>query len=377
MAPCNRDHPGVERRSANGASSGSSQNPLIGHVRRHLRNAAGTVDPKLAHERQREKYERRIHEELSRLLHMEEEAFFYFSPGGGDVTSWTQRKHASNYWTGLSDPTAPESDGSDTNWTPQTRPSWRQPVWRRADHRFFWNSHIMTEAIQDADRVLRSQGFPDYGAEPRLDVQSGLFESQISDLEGLITPIIQGYVEMEKLSLLPTTSVSGAKKPVPVVTQHPTSVPSSHQNEQREVTVYYSPMGRDPSLEDRGSVVFHGLNDAPPQPETMPTPNLSLSDYPDTKDFGVSSCLDDVSELVTSVATVTEPFEPRTPIEAPTGPGVFQPLSTRKSSSMGNITVVLISRRSRFRAGTRYRRRGIDHDGHVANYVETEQVSQP
>jgi len=34
----------------------------------------------------------------------------------------------------------------------------------------------------------------------------------------------------------------------------------------------------------------------------------------------------------------------------------------------------LISRRSRFRAGTRYFRRGIDKDGHVANFNETEQI---
>ena len=33
-----------------------------------------------------------------------------------------------------------------------------------------------------------------------------------------------------------------------------------------------------------------------------------------------------------------------------------------------------MSRRSRYRAGTRYFRRGIDRDGRVANFVETEQV---
>ena len=33
-----------------------------------------------------------------------------------------------------------------------------------------------------------------------------------------------------------------------------------------------------------------------------------------------------------------------------------------------------MSRRSRYRAGTRYFRRGIDHEGHVANFVETEQI---
>ncbi|EUB64188.1 Phosphatidylinositide phosphatase SAC2 [Echinococcus granulosus] len=38
------------------------------------------------------------------------------------------------------------------------------------------------------------------------------------------------------------------------------------------------------------------------------------------------------------------------------------------------VTLTIISRRSQFRAGCRYRRRGIDERGYVANYVETEQV---
>lgn len=36
--------------------------------------------------------------------------------------------------------------------------------------------------------------------------------------------------------------------------------------------------------------------------------------------------------------------------------------------------LALVSRRSRMRAGTRYKRRGIDENGDVANYVETEQI---
>jgi len=38
------------------------------------------------------------------------------------------------------------------------------------------------------------------------------------------------------------------------------------------------------------------------------------------------------------------------------------------------FTLALVSRRSRCRAGTRYKRRGIDEEGNVANYVETEQI---
>ena len=39
-----------------------------------------------------------------------------------------------------------------------------------------------------------------------------------------------------------------------------------------------------------------------------------------------------------------------------------------------HIRLCLVSRRSRYRAGTRYFRRGVDREGHVANFVETEQI---
>ncbi|KAK8927387.1 Phosphoinositide phosphatase SAC1 [Metarhizium anisopliae] len=38
------------------------------------------------------------------------------------------------------------------------------------------------------------------------------------------------------------------------------------------------------------------------------------------------------------------------------------------------LTIIIISRRSRYRGGTRYFTRGLDEDGHAANYNETEQV---
>ncbi|XP_044259683.1 phosphatidylinositide phosphatase SAC2 isoform X2 [Tribolium madens] len=38
------------------------------------------------------------------------------------------------------------------------------------------------------------------------------------------------------------------------------------------------------------------------------------------------------------------------------------------------FTLCILSRRSRFRAGTRFKRRGVDEDGQCANYVETEQL---
>jgi hypothetical protein len=41
-----------------------------------------------------------------------------------------------------------------------------------------------------------------------------------------------------------------------------------------------------------------------------------------------------------------------------------------------NIQLILISRRNCYRAGVRMHCRGIDDDGNVANYIETEQVKK-
>ena len=54
----------------------------------------------------------------------------------------------------------------------------------------------------------------------------------------------------------------------------------------------------------------------------------------------------------------------------------FDPVVAVKTCTISGKTFnyVLISRRSCFRAGTRYYIRGLDSEGHAANYVETEQI---
>ncbi|KAI9825873.1 MAG: hypothetical protein M1832_000814 [Thelocarpon impressellum] len=52
--------------------------------------------------------------------------------------------------------------------------------------------------------------------------------------------------------------------------------------------------------------------------------------------------------------------------------GMMRITTTRVNASP--LTFILITRRSRYRAGTRYFSRGIDEQGHVSNYNETEQV---
>lgn len=48
--------------------------------------------------------------------------------------------------------------------------------------------------------------------------------------------------------------------------------------------------------------------------------------------------------------------------------------SDPEAEDVASVQYILISRRSRYRAGLRYQRRGIDDAAHVANFVETETV---
>jgi len=71
------------------------------------------------------------------------------------------------------------------------------------------------------------------------------------------------------------------------------------------------------------------------------------------------------------VVPVTQGWVQSSAFSVPIPPNPLDP-----SISLGAVPVdlVLISRRSRDRAGLRYQRRGIDDEGHVANMVETEMI---
>ncbi|XP_053307127.1 phosphatidylinositide phosphatase SAC2 isoform X2 [Spea bombifrons] len=73
-----------------------------------------------------------------------------------------------------------------------------------------------------------------------------------------------------------------------------------------------------------------------------------------------------IEELVVNYNETSddEKSSPETPPQEPTCVDDIHP----------RFLVALISRRSRHRAGMRYKRRGVDKNGHVANYVETEQL---
>ena len=47
-----------------------------------------------------------------------------------------------------------------------------------------------------------------------------------------------------------------------------------------------------------------------------------------------------------------------------------------KPGDTTRVDYIIMSRRSRDRAGLRYQRRGVDDDAHVANFVETETITR-
>ncbi|VDP24603.1 unnamed protein product [Schistosoma margrebowiei] len=141
------------------------------------------------------------------MLQSEDESYFYFSPGGGDLTNWTQRKTHPSYWNGvpvntddlLTDNTTSEEQSYYSS--KQFKPVWHQPVWRRADERFFWNFYLISQPIIEADRMLTTCGFPAYGSNFKSSESLTQFNSLVTDLEGLLMPIVQGYVHFEELIL--------------------------------------------------------------------------------------------------------------------------------------------------------------------------------
>uniref|UniRef100_UPI00358E7CFE phosphatidylinositide phosphatase SAC2 isoform X1 n=1 Tax=Myxine glutinosa TaxID=7769 RepID=UPI00358E7CFE len=159
----------------------------------------------------KERLERRLLEELLKMF--TDSNSFYFSPTY-DITNTVQRQRP----------------GKDTD----------QPIWKKADDRFFWNKVMLQDLIDSKDK----------------------------ESDFWIMPIIQGYVQIEKMV------VNYAESP-------------DDERCSPEIPAY----------------VVH--TDDVPLPEFL---------------------------------------------------------------------VALVSRRSRHRAGMRYKRRGVDRHGHVANYVETEQL---
>ncbi|KAJ3610230.1 hypothetical protein NHX12_022324 [Muraenolepis orangiensis] len=207
---CKKHHFGIDRPEKLAPSPDDSKF-LMKTLTQIKSNVAVPIKKKVKENKERERMERRLLDELYKVF-MDSDSFYYSMTY--DLTNTVQRQG--------------DSGKSDL------------PLWKQVDDRFFWNKHMIRELI----------------------------DLQVPEVDFWVTPIIQGFVQVE------------------------------------ELVVNY--------------------NESPDEERSSPeTPPQELT------------CVDDI--------------HPR-------------------------FTVALISRRSRHRAGMRYKRRGVDTDGHVANYVETEQL---
>ncbi|XP_054840087.1 phosphatidylinositide phosphatase SAC2 isoform X1 [Eublepharis macularius] len=174
-------------------------------------NVSASNKKKVKESKEKERLERRLLEELFKMF-MDSDSFYYCLTY--DLTNSVQRQSACE--------------------------KANLPLWKKVDDRFFWNKHMIQDLISIGS----------------------------SEVDFWVTPVIQGFVQIE------------------------------------ELVVNYN----EASDEEKSS------------PETPPQESI---------------CVDDIHPC---------------------------------------FLVALISRRSRHRAGMRYKRRGVDKNGNVANYVETEQL---
>ncbi|GFS07471.1 phosphatidylinositide phosphatase SAC2 [Elysia marginata] len=138
---CKQHHFGIKSTDRiNQAVENPGQKSLRG-TWNQIKTAAENVKSKKKETKDKEKFEKRIMEELLKMFNDSE--FFYYSEDF-DLTTSLQRQHSPDY----------QHDAA---------------LWQRADTRFFWNKHMLAELI-DLDDPLAAHW---------------------------ILPVIQGYVQME------------------------------------------------------------------------------------------------------------------------------------------------------------------------------------
>ncbi|XP_071090105.1 LOW QUALITY PROTEIN: phosphatidylinositide phosphatase SAC2-like [Haliotis cracherodii] len=138
---CKKHHFGIKKPERI-TQAGDDQTLSLQKTWNTIKSAAENVKIKKKDVKDKEKFERRIIEELLKMYN--DSDFFYYSDTY-DLTNSLQRQHAETY-----DKTA--------------------PLWRRVDDRFFWNKHMLQE----------------------------LMDTEDAQADPWILPIIQGFVQMER-----------------------------------------------------------------------------------------------------------------------------------------------------------------------------------
>ena len=209
------------------------------------------------------------------------------------------------------------------------------PLWRRVDDRFFWNKFMLKSVMEmfvnnmdDArdsastttNIITTTSSVVTPTNEKSPSIGDANDDRMIASFSHIwILPIIQGFVQIEKCFF-------DLNESSPVGSGHQKAFPVSQQQQTNETI--------------EASVVDNNRksNNLSDQLSVSKITNLIANDQ--LKQHQSKELL-----------TTSFPLEDR-----------------------DFYLMTLISRRSRFRAGTRYKKRGLDENGRCANYVETEQI---
>ncbi|KAL7064927.1 hypothetical protein AAHC03_05878 [Spirometra sp. Aus1] len=281
------------------------------------------------------RYERQMLDEIEKLFQGDCDNFYY-SPQGEDITNWTQRRVTAIQKS--------VDKAKDTFW---------QPLWRRVNTRVVWNNSLLSDAIEKAMFYLTELGLPaSHGGQTHPDTTTATdtedefiwhpsdhikslasLTDSLRALERMLVPVMNGFVQCKSLELRPnhmlgSAVVQGSAVPSVKVDASAAGGRSSESlKELEELRTASFQRLRTPSA--RKSVRARNVSNRHLGPEETPPPTRGAEDVENETD---------------------------------------------KDSGAHRIRITLISRRSHKRAGCRFRRRGIDEHGSVANYVETEQI---
>uniref|UniRef100_A0A8W8IR31 SAC domain-containing protein n=1 Tax=Magallana gigas TaxID=29159 RepID=A0A8W8IR31_MAGGI len=159
---CNVHHFGIRKPKT--ISQTGIQQKQLQNAWKTIKSGMDNVKPKKKDVKDKEKFVRRIMEELQKMF-TDSDSFYYSETF--DLTTSLQRQHSEGYQSNK-----------------------HLPLWQQVDPRFFWNRHMLDELIQ-ADRD------PEASIICRHDYFS-LVEKLYSHW---IIPVIQGYVQIENCVL--------------------------------------------------------------------------------------------------------------------------------------------------------------------------------
>ncbi|XP_019856838.1 PREDICTED: phosphatidylinositide phosphatase SAC2-like [Amphimedon queenslandica] len=267
------------------------------------------------------KLEKKLKEALLQMFNGSRSFYFSYET---DLTQSVQRKH----------------DCGDAN---------KLRKWERVDERFFWNKNMLQDLL-DNDKTIDKwvlpvvQGYIEIKTIPIPSPdQLGIFLKKQQSHDTHVTTFLLGTPPKEGMA---TASVDVEERGGEEIKRNDrkdehdiyssTPLAASLPNELNDTLTQSNQHQLDQSITDTQSDLISFHTD-------------SKSSQSDLK----SSQIDPKSDSESSQAFVMVP---------------------NISSDVPTVTMALISRRSRHRAGTRYLRRGVDNEGHVANFVETEML---